>query len=90
MKYFVKYIANGVYRGPNDTVIPKGTEKELTQEMYEYLNSTFGDSGWFTFRTEGAKAKAKPVAKDEPTEDVKVETPKPKRVAPKRATRKKD
>ena len=58
MKYFVTNISNIQYTSKEITIKPK-TEVELAKEIYDYLNATFGDSGKFTFRTDGKKASTK-------------------------------
>jgi len=59
MKYFVKYLLDGTYKMGDKFSAVSGKETEATKEVFDYLNSTYGDSGWFTFKKEGTETKAK-------------------------------
>lgn len=51
MKYFVTNVGTSNYNSATLS-IKRGTEVEVSEDRYVYLNSTFGASGRFTFRTE--------------------------------------
>ena len=72
MTYFVKRIAGGNYANA-EFVVKLGTEVEVTEEQYKYLNDTFGTSGHFTFRTSGLKKTTTPKVVENPTPKKEVE-----------------
>ena len=49
MRYFVKNVSIAQYTGA--ILIKAGEERQVSKEIYTYLNATFGASGRFTFRT---------------------------------------
>jgi len=60
MKYFITYLLKGDYRLGTKLVCKSGTQTEVSEDIFNYLNSTFGDSGWFTFKKEKEFTEAKP------------------------------
>ena len=70
MTYIIKCIA-GIH-SRNDFSIKAGQEKEVSKEIYDYFNNTFGASGKFNFATKGEAKKAKPEVSVKKEEEVKV------------------
>jgi len=73
MKYFITYLLKGEYRLGDKLVCKSGIQTEVSEEIFKYLNGTFGDSGWFTFKKEKEAVETKPKKtrkkKDEPIEE---------------------
>jgi len=74
MRYFVKNVSIAQYIGA--ILIKAGEERQVSKEIYTYLNTTFGASGKFTFRT--AKAPKEKVTAKAPKEKVTAKAPKEK------------
>ena len=83
MTYTIKCLT-GIH-SKDDFTIKGGQELEVTKEIYDYFNNTYGASGRFSFKTTGATKKATRIVEPR-VEAPKVET----RVTPKKSKTKKE
>ena len=88
MTYTIKCIA-GIH-SRNDFSIKAGQEKEVSKEIYDYFNNTFGSSGKFNFATKGEAKKAKPEEKAQPSIKKEEEVKVPKKRVTKKVETKED
>jgi hypothetical protein len=88
MKYIIKCVNGTHSKGPFS--IADGQSKEVTKEIYDYFNNTFGASGNFNFETQEVKQTKAPRKKavDAPkeTKEVKDKIDSKKKVETKKTT----
>jgi len=71
MKYIIKCITGRHSKG--DFNIVEGQALEVSKEIYDYFNNTFGASGNFNFEVIDAPKKSKPAKKKETSKETKIE-----------------
>jgi len=70
MTYIIKCIS-GIH-SKDDFLIKAGQEAEVSKEIYDYYNNTFGSSGKFNFATKAAVKKPAVKKEEVKVDEVKV------------------